>query len=163
MSPKPKNLEMPHILNISDELTLLVGFNEKSKKVIIAIGKGGFEDFDTKDQISLPVEAARRTPGFLQDFLMSWNTSLASEHIRDILRMEEATSKIGVEPTPSNQGASPSGRTTKFEDHCEICGKKVTTETSTGWFKLYKEGSIVWICPDHDTRETFLFSEKNRE
>ena len=160
MSPKPKNLEMPQILKISDELTLLVGFNVKSEKVIIAIGKGGFEDFDIKDQISLPVEVARRTPGFLQDFLMSWDTSLASERIKDILRMEEATSKIGVEPTPRKRGASPSGSRKKFKDHCEICGKKVTTETSTGWFKLFKEGRIVWICPDHDTRETFLFSEK---
>lgn len=160
MGLRPEDLEMPQILKISDEFTLLVGFNVKSREIVVAIGKGDFQDFDMKDQISLPAEAARRIPSFLQDFLTSWDTSLASERIKQMLGMEDATSKIGIDPTPGKQGSPATSATTKFEDHCEICGKKVATETATGWFKLYREGSIIWICPDHDTRETFLFSEK---
>jgi hypothetical protein len=155
-----EDLEMPQILKLSDELTLLVGFNVKRKEIVIAIGKGGFEDFNTKEHISLPTEAARRTPSFLQDFIVSWDTSHASERVKEILRMEESMIRIGDDPAPSKKRSNPKTPQKKFEDHCEICGKKVSTETSTGWFKLYREGTIIWICPDHDTRETFLFSQE---
>ena len=148
------------MLQISDKLTLLVGFDMKSREIVVAVGKGGFEDFKVKDKISLPAEAARRTPAFLQDFLTSWDTFQSSENIRQILEMGEATQGIGMDTGAAKQGETGTSAGAKFEGRCEICDKKVGTESATGWFKLYREGRIIWICPDHDTRETFIFAQE---
>jgi len=160
---KPKDLKMPQILNISEKLTLLVGFDTKSRGVVVAIGTGDFEDFKMKGHIALPVEAARRLPTFLQDFLTSWDTSLASEHIRRIMEMEEVTKVMGGESALTKRRESSVREDTYFEERCEICGKKVDTEIAIGWFKLYRGERVIWICPDHDAREAFLFVEKKKE
>ena len=35
-----EDLEMPQVLQISEELTLLVGFERKSGEMVIAVGRG---------------------------------------------------------------------------------------------------------------------------
>jgi len=154
-----ENLKMPQILRISDDLTFLVAVDTESKEIVIATGTGGFEDFRARAHISLPIEAVREIPEFLEDFLTSWNTSRSAERVRRILEMGEATKGIGNGSVSPRKDVTPVGGGGDFGERCAICSRKVTTESATGWFKLYREGRVIWICPDHDSREALLFAQ----
>ena len=105
----PDDLKMQQILKVSDNVTLLAGFDPKTKEIVIAIGKGNLDDFVVRECIAFPVEAARSIPSFIQDFLASWDTSHASERLRNFLDMEEAASRIRNKTSPGGQGTTSPG------------------------------------------------------
>ena len=154
-----ENLKMRQIHRISDDLTLLVAVDTESKEIVIATGTGGLEDFHAGAHISLPIETIREIPEFLEDFLTSWDTSRSAERVRRILEMGETPRGIGNEAVSPRKDTAPVDSDRGFEERCAICGRKVTTESGAGWFKLYREGRVIWICPDHDSREALLFAQ----
>ncbi len=154
-----ENLKMPQILRISDEITILVAVDVKSREIVLATGTGGFEDFNERGYVSLPIEAVRKVPEFLQDFLTSWDTSRAAERVKRILEVGETTRRTGNEVTLVRKTKTSIGSDRNLEGHCAICGREVATESTTGWFKLHREGRVIWICPDHDSREALLFAQ----
>jgi len=156
----PDDLKMQQILRVSDNLTLLVGFDPKTEEVVIATGKGSLDDFIVREYIAIPVEAARSIPSFIQDFLTSWDTSHASGRLRKFLDMEEAASQMRGKASLSGQRTAILGGKAAFEERCEICGRKVSTESTVGWFKLYRGDRVIWVCPNHDAREATFFAQK---
>ena len=156
----PDDLKMQQILRVSDDVTLLAGFDPNTKEVIIATGKGSLDNFIMREYIAIPVDAARSIPSFMQDFLSSWDTSHASDRMRSFLDMEEATRRIRGGPSAGGRKTGILGGKAVFEERCEICGRKVSTDSAVGWFKLYRGDRVIWVCPNHDAREATLFAQK---